>query len=81
MNPKARARSSSQGGYIGLMSLLLAVLIVGFWVAHVYGKPSSTSGKPNGLEGDPRGVESVQRTQDLKVLLEAKNRESTTESP
>ena len=72
-----------QGGYVGLLSLLIAVTIMGFLAVKVYEKSNSTeSGKAGdgrretGLEGDPRGKSSIEKAQDAKNLMELQSRQS-----
>jgi len=78
VNPSFRRKSTSQGGYIGLLSLLLAVLVIGLWFAFTYGRQSAPApGKETGLEGDPRGAGSIQKAEDVKVLIEEQNKAAT----
>ncbi|MES2471114.1 MAG: hypothetical protein V4526_02705 [Patescibacteria group bacterium] len=62
-----------QGGYIGLISLLVTVALIGFMAIYMYGPHSKTGGRETGLENDSRGAGAIEQADAVKNALESRN--------
>lgn len=56
------------GGYVGLISMLITIVIIGFAIVYMYGPQKGV--RENGLERDSRGKEAIQEAERVKAMVE-----------